>query len=59
MTITSLTPSPVTMSGSNAVIGTAVLAKSLDSFEQSGEGIIQMMEQSVNPNVGKNFDVRI
>lgn len=59
MTISSLTPNPVTMSGSNAVIGTAVLAKSLDSFEQSGEGIVKMMEQSVNPNVGKNFDMKI
>jgi hypothetical protein len=59
MTISSLTPSPVTMSGSNSVIGTAVLAKSLDSFEQSGAGIVKMMEQSVNPNVGKNFDMTV
>jgi hypothetical protein len=47
------------MSGSNSVIGTAVLAKSLDSFEQSGAGIVKMMEQSVNPNVGKNFDLTV
>lgn len=59
MTISSLTPSPITMSGSNSVIGTAVLAKSLDSYEQSGEGIVKMMEQSVNPNVGKNFDLKV
>lgn len=59
MTISSLTPSPITMAGSNSVIGTAVLAKSLDSYEQSGEGIVKMMEQSVNPNVGKNFDLKI
>ena len=59
MTISSLTPSPITMGGSNSVIGTAVLAKSLSSYEQSGEGIIKMMEQSVNPSVGKNFDLKI
>ncbi len=59
MTISSLTPNPVTMSGSNSVIGTAVLAKSLDNYEQSGEGIVKMMEQSVNPNVGKNFDMKV
>ncbi len=59
MTISSLTPSPVTMSGSNSVIGTAVLAKSLDSFELSCEGIIKMMEQSVNPMVGQNIDLKI
>ena len=59
MTITSLTPSPITMSGSNSVIGTAVLAKSLDSYEQAGEGIVKMMEQSVNPNVGRNFDFKV
>ena len=59
MTITSLTPSPVTMSGSSSAVGTAVLAKSLDTFEQSGEGIVKMMEQSVNPNVGRNFDMKV
>lgn len=59
MTVSSLAPMPITMTGSNATIGTAVLAKSLDSFELSGEGIIKMMEQSVNPNVGKNFDMKI
>ncbi|MBP1754235.1 MAG: putative motility protein [Firmicutes bacterium] len=59
MTISSLTPNPVTMSGSNSVIGTAVLAKSLDNYAQSGEGIVKMMEQSVNPNVGKNFDMKV
>ncbi|MDF2484483.1 MAG: putative motility protein [Herbinix sp.] len=59
MTISSLTPSPVTMSGSNSVIGTAVLAKSLNSFEQSGASIVKMMEQSVNPNVGRNFDLKV
>lgn len=59
MTISSLTPSSSIMGGSNAVIGTAVLAKSLNTYEQSGESIVKMMEQSVNPNVGKNFDIKV
>jgi hypothetical protein len=44
---------------SSPVIGMAVLSKSLDSAEQSGQSLIQMMEQSVNPNVGKNIDLKI
>lgn len=59
MTISSLAPHPVTMSGSNIVISTAVLAKSLDNYEQSGEGIVKMMEQSISPNVGKNIDIKV
>jgi hypothetical protein len=47
------------MSGSNSKISTAVLAKSLDTYEQSGEGIVKMMELSVMPNVGRNFDLKV
>ncbi len=61
MTISSIVPSvaPNVSGVHSSSIGTAVLAKSLDSFEQSGEGVIRMMEQSVNPNVGKNIDMKI
>ncbi len=45
-------------------VSTAVLDKTLDLNEVLGQGLVQMidaaaMEQSVNPNVGMNFDVRI
>lgn len=45
-------------------VGTAVLSKAMDTNEQLGQGMVQMidaaaMEQSVNPAVGGNFDVRI
>jgi hypothetical protein len=59
MTISSLTPSTVSMPDINSMIGTAVLNKSLDSFELSGEGIIKMMEQSVNPMIGQYIDLKI
>lgn len=44
---------------SSPVIGMAVLSKSLDTAEKSGANLIKMMEQSVNPNLGKNIDTRI
>lgn len=37
--------------------GVAMLAKSLDLVEESGDAMVQMMEQSVNPNLGSNIDV--
>lgn len=40
-------------------IGTAVLSQSLDTIEVLGESMIQMMEQSVNPNLGANIDIRL
>lgn len=45
-------------------IGIAVLDKALDMNEIMGAGLAQMMdaaamEQSVNPNIGAIFDVRV
>ena len=40
-------------------VGFAVLDKSLETTEQMGEGMIKMMENSVNPAVGSNFDVSV
>lgn len=40
-------------------IGTAVLGQSLDMIETMGEGMIKIMESSVNPELGQNIDVRI
>jgi len=45
-------------------VSTAVLSKAMDVEETMGQGLIQMidaaaMEQSVNPNVGSNMDLRI
>ena len=42
-------------------VGTAVLAKSLDTMESSGEQMVDMMKSSmelyVNPAIGANIDV--
>lgn len=45
-------------------VGTAVLDNAMESNESLGAGLVQMidaaaMEQSVNPNVGSNLDIKI
>ena len=45
-------------------VGMAVLDKAMDTNEALGAGLIRMidsaaMEQSVNPNIGANFDMRV
>ena len=45
-------------------VGTAVLGKTMDTNEVLGAGLVQMidaaaMEQSVNPQIGSNFDIRV
>jgi len=37
----------------------AVMAKTLDTVEESGELMIKMMEQSVNPHLGQNIDISV
>lgn len=63
MDIAGLSMSLATIDTSSKV-GTAVLSKALDTNEAMGQGIVQMidaaaMEQSVNPAVGGNFDIRV
>ena len=45
-------------------VGTAVLSKAMDANEELGAGLVQMidaaaMEQSVNPGIVANFDMRV
>lgn len=37
----------------------AMLAKTLDTVEESGAMMIKMMEQSVNPHLGQNIDITV
>ena len=37
----------------------AVLSRSLDTLETSGDSLTKMMEASVNPELGQNIDIRI
>ena len=40
-------------------VSTAVLDKSLDTSKELGDSFIKMMEQSVNPELGQNIDIRM
>lgn len=45
-------------------VGMAVLSKAIDNTEELGEGLVKIldaaaMEQSVNPGVGANIDIKI
>lgn len=42
----------------SSAIGIAVTKKAMDVAEQQGNAITQLMEQSVNPNLGSNVDLK-
>ncbi len=39
-------------------VGTALLSNALDVQKSMGQETVRMMEQSVNPGVGANIDIR-
>lgn len=42
-----------------AGVNTLMLKKTMDLQEAEGNELVQMMEQSVNPGLGRNIDIRI
>lgn len=46
-------------SGFAGQVGTAVMSNTLDLAETLGQDLVDMMEQSVNPAVGGNINIRI
>lgn len=40
-------------------VGVAVTKLAIDSAEIQSQDMVRMMEQSVNPNIGQNIDVKI
>lgn len=40
-------------------VGIALMSKALDQSETAGTQMVQMLEQSVNPMVGQNIDIRL
>lgn len=61
MNITSLGSTNISVSDTKTMnaIDMSILKKSLEMVEVSGDFITQMMEQSVNPNIGSNIDIRL
>ncbi|MBE6014950.1 MAG: putative motility protein [Lachnospiraceae bacterium] len=46
-------------SGIQRDVAVQVTSMGLDQMEQNGEALKKMMEMSVNPQVGSNFDVSV
>ncbi|GGG54476.1 MULTISPECIES: YjfB family protein [Paenibacillus] len=40
-------------------VGIKVLSMANKQAEQQGQGIVQLMNASLNPNVGQNLDIRV
>lgn len=61
MNISSIGSTSISVSdtGSMNAIDLSLLKKSLDAVEINGDMITKMMEQSVNPLIGSNIDVRL
>lgn len=61
MNITSLGSTNISLSDTKTMdnIDISILKKTLDSISTNGDMLIQMMEQSVNPNIGSNIDIRL
>lgn len=51
--------SSMSLADVNSQVGIAVLAKNLETINDLGDGMKKMMEMSVNPNLGANFDVTV
>ena len=51
----------VAMSQANVInqCNIALLSKTLDTVEESGDLMIKMMEQSVTPHLGGNIDITV
>lgn len=41
------------------LVSTQMLKNAMDMMKMQGAEIVQMMEQSVNPNLGGNIDIRV
>lgn len=61
MNITSLSSNSISVSdtGSMNAIDISLLKKSLESVELSSDMMNRMLEQSVNPLIGSNIDIRL
>jgi hypothetical protein len=58
MDIMSLSGIP-SIASTPSTIEVAMLSKSLDTYQTTGENLTKMMEASVNPNLGQNIDIRV
>lgn len=61
MNINALGSANISVTDTNTMneVDISLLKKTLDVVEQSGAMFTKMMEQSVNPNIGSNIDIRL
>ena len=58
MSIASLS-TDMAMSKTMSAVSTAVMKQNMDTNEAMGAGMVNMMENSVTPNLGGNVDVKL
>lgn len=61
MNITSLSSTNIMVTDTQAMNGIelSMLKKTLDTVEANGDALTKMLEQSVNPNIGANIDIKL
>ena len=50
---------PMSQINTNSNFGMVILGKQIDTAEQQGDSLTKMMELSVNPAIGSNFDASV
>ena len=50
---------PTLQINTNSNFGMVILDKQIDTAEQQGDSLTKMMELSVNPAIGSNFDASV
>lgn len=58
MEITGL-PNMLSTSQLNTDVAVSVLSKSMDMIDVMGDGMLKIMEASVNPDLGQNIDIKL
>lgn len=59
MNISGLSTTITASSDTSTAFGIAMLSNSLDTLETTGEGVVELIEQSVNPHIGSSIDISI
>lgn len=49
----------MSQSSLSVAVGMKVLAMAKNQALQQGQDIVQMMQQSMDPNLGRNLDIRV
>lgn len=59
--VSSLPDIAISASSANKMgdVGVAMVSKSLETAQENGDALKKMMEQSVNPAIGGNFDISV